>query len=358
MRKCHFHSLHIWCVLVTQSCPTICDPMDCSPPGSSVHEISQARILEWVVIFFSRGSSPPRDRVWVSCIAGRLFTNWAAREYIPGALHKMKNISSRSVFSFSPFRGSFWLKVQTFGKEIKWSSSLLGLNWASRPQQALGRKLFTQAHQSITRAGNGWKLPNSLLLSVEEEEIRCLRRKSNQELASQVTIHPFPKAGPALPRPAFSWPPGRAGLGPGRPWWEVAGLCISQPGRWISRSQWHLGRVFLPPPSSSGPPFLALPSLLKRKIASGENKPQVSLHVDNINGKLREESLGDLGSCHHLSEQGRSMLRTRMWTYQWVILLRQGKLDGGETCVREAEPGLGHSPSIWHLRKRSYLLFL
>ena len=57
-------------------------------------------------------------------------------------------------------------------------------------------------------------------------------------------------------------------------------------------------------------------SLLKRKIASGENKPQVSLHVDNINGKLREESPGDLGTCHHLREQGRFMLRTRMWTYQ------------------------------------------
>ena len=44
-------------MLVTQSCPTLCDPMDCSPPGSSVHEICQARILEWVVIPISRGSS-------------------------------------------------------------------------------------------------------------------------------------------------------------------------------------------------------------------------------------------------------------------------------------------------------------
>ena len=45
-------------MLVTQSCPTLCDPMDCSPPGSSVHGILQARILEWVAIPFSRGSSP------------------------------------------------------------------------------------------------------------------------------------------------------------------------------------------------------------------------------------------------------------------------------------------------------------
>ena len=46
---------------VTQSCPTLCDPMDCSLPGSSIHGILQARVLEWVTISFSRGSSRPRD---------------------------------------------------------------------------------------------------------------------------------------------------------------------------------------------------------------------------------------------------------------------------------------------------------
>ena len=58
-------------MLVIQSCPTLYDSMDCSPPGSSVHRILQARILEWVAIPFSRGSSPPRDQTWVSRIAGR-----------------------------------------------------------------------------------------------------------------------------------------------------------------------------------------------------------------------------------------------------------------------------------------------
>ena len=48
--------------------------MDCSPPGSSVHGILQARILEWVAISFSRGSSWPRDQTWVSCTVGRFFT--------------------------------------------------------------------------------------------------------------------------------------------------------------------------------------------------------------------------------------------------------------------------------------------
>ena len=53
---------------IAQSRLTLCDPMDCSPPGSSVHGISQARILEWVAIFYSRGSSRPRDRTHVSCL--------------------------------------------------------------------------------------------------------------------------------------------------------------------------------------------------------------------------------------------------------------------------------------------------
>ena len=52
-----------------QSCPTLCDPMDCSPPGFSVHAILQARILEWVAIPYSRISSWPRDRTHVSCIS-------------------------------------------------------------------------------------------------------------------------------------------------------------------------------------------------------------------------------------------------------------------------------------------------
>ena len=72
--------LVFYCVLVPQSCLTLCEPMDCSLPGSSVHGICQARILEWVAISFSRGSSRPRDQTWVFCIAGRFFTIWATRE--------------------------------------------------------------------------------------------------------------------------------------------------------------------------------------------------------------------------------------------------------------------------------------
>ena len=67
-------------VLVAQLSPTLCNPMDCSLRGSSVHGILQARTGEWVVILFSRGSSQPRDQTQVPCIAGRFFTIWATRE--------------------------------------------------------------------------------------------------------------------------------------------------------------------------------------------------------------------------------------------------------------------------------------
>ena len=66
--------------LVARLCPTLGKPVDCSPPGSSVHGFLQARILEWVAISFSGGSSQPRNQTWVSGIAGILFTNLAMRE--------------------------------------------------------------------------------------------------------------------------------------------------------------------------------------------------------------------------------------------------------------------------------------
>ena len=65
---------------VAQLCLTLCDTMDCSLPGSSIHGIFQARVLEWVAISFSRGSSQTRDRILVSCTAGRHFTVWATRK--------------------------------------------------------------------------------------------------------------------------------------------------------------------------------------------------------------------------------------------------------------------------------------
>ena len=67
-------------VLATQSCLTLCNPTDYKPPGSSVHGILQARILEWVAMPFPGGSSWPRDQIRVYHIAGRFFTIWATKE--------------------------------------------------------------------------------------------------------------------------------------------------------------------------------------------------------------------------------------------------------------------------------------
>ena len=68
------------CCLVAQSGPTLCDPMDYSLLDSSVHGISQARILEWVAMPFSRASSRPRDRTLVFCIGRRILYHWTTRE--------------------------------------------------------------------------------------------------------------------------------------------------------------------------------------------------------------------------------------------------------------------------------------
>ena len=75
---------------VTKSCPTFCDSMDSSPPGSSVHGISQARILEWVAIFSSKRSSQPRDQTRVSCTEGRFFTCWAIGGIFPQICSKIE----------------------------------------------------------------------------------------------------------------------------------------------------------------------------------------------------------------------------------------------------------------------------
>ena len=82
-------------VLVAQSCLTLCAIMDCSPPGSSVHGILQARILEWGAISYFRGSSQHRDRTHVSFTAGWFFTVWA-----PGEAHMILVIGEKSKLEF------------------------------------------------------------------------------------------------------------------------------------------------------------------------------------------------------------------------------------------------------------------
>ena len=77
-RRLTFPTLHMCVSLLSHV--WLCDPVDCSPPGFFVHGSPQARMLEWVAIFFSRGYSRPRDQTQVSWIAGSFFTTQATRE--------------------------------------------------------------------------------------------------------------------------------------------------------------------------------------------------------------------------------------------------------------------------------------
>ena len=97
---------------VTQLCPTLCNPMDCSPLGSPVHGILQARILEWVAIPFSRGSPQPRDQTGVSQIVGRFFTIWATKP------HKLGEATPNVRYPVTEKRG-----------KTSNSTSLQGRNW-------------------------------------------------------------------------------------------------------------------------------------------------------------------------------------------------------------------------------------
>ena len=81
-------------LLVPLSCPTLCSLIDCSPPGPSAHGSLQGRILEWVVIPFSRRSSWPRNWTRVSCLAGRFFMVWATRGRMDACVYKAESLCS------------------------------------------------------------------------------------------------------------------------------------------------------------------------------------------------------------------------------------------------------------------------
>ena len=135
------------CVLIALSCLILWDPMDCSPPGSSVYVILQAKILEWVAISFSRVSSWPRNRNQVSHIAGRFFTIWATKETL--------RILEWVAIPF--FRGSSWPRDQTWVSHI---ADRFFTIWATR--EGLGKLikvLGIKSHYLMTQNKNkNWHL--------------------------------------------------------------------------------------------------------------------------------------------------------------------------------------------------------
>ena len=90
-------------VSVAKLCQTLCNPMDCSLPGSSVHGIFQARILEWVAISSSRGSSQLRDQTHVSCIGRQILYHWATWEAISPYIFVIRYNSNRKLIQRSSF---------------------------------------------------------------------------------------------------------------------------------------------------------------------------------------------------------------------------------------------------------------
>ena len=94
-------------VVVTQLCPTLCNSMDCSPSGPSVPGVFQAKMLEWVTFFFSRGSSRPRDQTQVSHIAGSFFTIYLATGEALSEMSTMTCDSTRCISTnFEPLEVS------------------------------------------------------------------------------------------------------------------------------------------------------------------------------------------------------------------------------------------------------------
>ena len=104
---------------VAQSCPTLCDPVDCSLPGSSVHGILQARILEWVAISFSRGSSWPRDQTQVSCIGGRCFNLWATREALISGINVKDSFLAMSPADLHKIQTTVWALSSLWGNLLR-----------------------------------------------------------------------------------------------------------------------------------------------------------------------------------------------------------------------------------------------
>ena len=109
---------------VAKSCLTLCNPMDWSLTGSSVHGIFQARVLDWIVISFSRGSSQPRDQTWVFHIVDRRFTIWATinsrrLNYLPHC-QRTVHYHTKNFFAETSLEGQ-WLRLfPTQGAQV-WS---------------------------------------------------------------------------------------------------------------------------------------------------------------------------------------------------------------------------------------------
>ena len=152
--------------------------MLCSPPGSSVHGISQARILEWVAISISRGSSPPRDGTWVSCIADGFLTKWTTREAPMFSRVGWFRMDSAGRFFWSQlssltYQSGSWLTVG-WGSWSHWVMFGI-LQWASSGM------FSKQSQMSRSKSRNTWALLFKLWLMSGLSNVQSKSQTDNKE---------------------------------------------------------------------------------------------------------------------------------------------------------------------------------
>ena len=124
--------MFLTCVYVyAQSCPTLCDPSDCSPPNSSVYGIFQARVLEWVAISYSRGSSRPRDWTRISCVscAGRWILHHCATWEALNLRDVMLKPTTKVQILYNSFIWGTWNSEIHRSQKVEWWSSWVGGRW-------------------------------------------------------------------------------------------------------------------------------------------------------------------------------------------------------------------------------------
>ena len=147
---------------VIQSCLTLCDPLDCSPSSSSIHGIFQARVLEWVVISFSRGSPWPMDQTWVSHIAGRRFTIWATREVCDWTFFKSGTWESFKTFSFSLLHIQKLIKTYKLHTRYIHRVLFISLSLQPSPLTKTPTRVSTQQHHISGRTLNSQHIKFSI----------------------------------------------------------------------------------------------------------------------------------------------------------------------------------------------------
>ena len=166
--------------LVTQSCLTLCNPMDCSLLGSSVHGLLQARIREWVAIFFPRESSQPRDITQVSCITGRLFNHLSQcrghRFYAWCTCRRATKSMCHHYWAHAPEPG--FVTRDTTAKRSPRTAARESLSAAIRPNTAANNKYINKNKLTVDK----WNLFR-LLLQEDKHGTNTLQKYSGSRIS-------------------------------------------------------------------------------------------------------------------------------------------------------------------------------